>query len=50
MVRAIGFRAEPKRIHWAVVEGARRSPLLIAHDDAAAPVNLDEAPALCRQV
>jgi hypothetical protein len=46
MNRALGFRAEPKQIHWAIVEGARRAPIVIAYDSAAAPVNLDEAPAL----
>lgn len=46
MERVLGFRAEANKIHWAVVEGTRNSPILVAHDDAAAPVNLDEAPAL----
>jgi len=46
MDRALGFRAEPKQINWAIVEGTRSSPILVAHDVAAAPVNLDEAPAL----
>lgn len=46
MDRALGLRAEPKQIHWAVVEGTRNAPVLIAHDTAVAPVNLDEAPAL----
>jgi hypothetical protein len=44
--RILGFRAEARQIHWAVVEGTRNAPILVAHDDAAAPVNLDEAPAL----
>jgi hypothetical protein len=44
--RALGFRAEAKKIHWAVVEGTQNAPVLIAHDKAAAPVNLEEAPAL----
>jgi hypothetical protein len=46
MTRALGFRAEPSRIHWAVVEGSRQAPILLAHDRAAAPVDFDEAPAL----
>lgn len=46
MERSLGFRAEAKQIHWAVVEGTRHAPILIARDAAAAPVNLDEAPAL----
>jgi hypothetical protein len=44
--RALGFRAEAKQIHWAVVEGTRQGPILVAHSNAAAPVNLDDAPAL----
>jgi hypothetical protein len=46
MNRALGFRAEPKQIHWAIVEGTRSDPILVAYDRASAPVNLDEAPAL----
>jgi hypothetical protein len=44
--RALGFRAETHKIYWAVVEGTRKAPILVAHDNAAAPVNLAEAPAL----
>lgn len=43
---ALGFRAESSQIHWAIVEGTRPAPRLIAHDSAAAPVNLEEAAAL----
>ena len=46
MNRALGLRAEPKQIHWAIVEGTRTNPVVIARDRAAAPVNLDEGPAL----
>lgn len=46
MSRALGFRAGPNLIHWAIVEGTRPAPRLIAHDSAAAPVNLEEAAAL----
>lgn len=46
MERALGFRAETHKVYWAVVEGTRKAPILVAHDDAAAPVNLTEAPAL----
>jgi hypothetical protein len=46
MERILGFRAEAKKIHWAVVEGTRSIPILVDYDDAAAPVNLDDAPAL----
>jgi hypothetical protein len=44
--RVLGFRAEAKQIYWAVVEGTRNAPILVARDRAAAPVNLDEAPSL----
>jgi hypothetical protein len=44
--RALGFRAEARQIHWAVVEGTRQMPILVARDNAAAPVNLHEAAAL----
>jgi hypothetical protein len=44
--RALGFRAEAHKVYWAVVEGTRKAPILVANDSAAAPVNLDEAPAL----
>jgi hypothetical protein len=44
--RALGFRAEAHKVYWAVVEGTKTAPILIAHDSAAAPVNLTEAPAL----
>jgi len=44
--KALGFRAEAKQIHWAVVQGTQQNPIEIAHGSAAAPVNLDDAPAL----
>ncbi|MGD1211288.1 MAG: hypothetical protein ABR973_08040 [Candidatus Acidiferrales bacterium] len=46
MERVLGFRAEAKEVHWAVVEGTRNAPILVARDAAAAPVTLDDAPAL----
>jgi hypothetical protein len=46
MARILGFRAEAKQFYWALVEGTRREPILVAHDKAAAPVDLDEAAAL----
>lgn len=46
MERALGFRAEAHKICWAVVEGTKNAPVLVAHDSAAAPVNLEEAPSL----
>jgi hypothetical protein len=44
--RVLGFRAEANNIHWAIVEGTRSAPILVARDKAVAPVNLEEAPAL----
>jgi len=44
--RALGFRTDGKQLHWAIVEGTHDAPILVAHDKAAAPVSLDEAPAL----
>jgi len=46
MGRSLGFRAEAKQIHWAVVDGTRDAPILQAHDKAAAPVQASEATAL----
>ena len=46
MGRALGFRAEARQVYWAVVDGTRRSPILVGHDKFAAPVGLEEAPAL----
>lgn len=45
-MKVLGVRAEPAMLHWAVVEGTATAPILVAHDKAAAPVNLDEANAL----
>ena len=46
MKRALGFRTDGKQLHWAIVEGTQDAPILVAHEKAAAPINLDEAPAL----
>lgn len=46
MARVVGFRAEPRQFNWAVVEGTQHEPVLIDRGTAAAPVDLDEAPAL----
>src|SRR6266853_3731708 len=46
MAPCLGIRVEPSCIHWAVVEGRRDLPILIATDDATAPVQWDEAKAL----
>jgi hypothetical protein len=44
--RALGLRAAASEIYWAVVEGTESAPILVAHERVAAPVGLDEAPAL----
>jgi hypothetical protein len=36
-MRALGFRAEPERVSWAVVEGHLDAPVLVAADDFEAP-------------
>lgn len=46
MGRAIGFRAEADKVHWAVVEGTKHSPILLGKGVATAPVGLSEAAAL----
>jgi hypothetical protein len=43
---AIGFRAEPSALHWAVVEGTHRNPLLLAADTLKAPISFSEAASL----
>ena len=40
--RALGFRAKAQKLHRAVVEGTKAAPIPVAHDSAAAPVNLAE--------
>ena len=44
--RTIGLRAEPRVLHWAVVEGTQDQPVLIAHDKAETPAAYEEAAAL----
>jgi hypothetical protein len=44
--RALGLRAAASEVYWAVVEGTNSTPILVAHEKIAAPVDLDEAPAL----
>src|SRR5213594_1900643 len=46
MARVLGLRAEPRQFNWAVVEGTQQGAVLIAHETASAPINLDEAGAL----
>lgn len=40
-MRGIGLRAEKDRVHYAIVEGASASPVLIARDKIAAPLTFD---------
>lgn len=44
--RSLGLRAEPRVLHWAVVEGTQDEPVLTAHDKAEAPASFDEPAAL----
>ena len=45
-MRGIGFRVEPKAVHWSIVEGTKDEPLVIADDIIAAPKTYDEASSL----
>jgi hypothetical protein len=42
----LGIRAEPRAVHWAVVEGTQRAPIVKGHDRAAAPASYEEPAAL----
>jgi hypothetical protein len=46
VARVLGYRAEARQFHWAVVEGTRDHPILLEYAKAAAPVSLDEAASL----
>jgi hypothetical protein len=46
MSRALGVRAEPSAINWAIVEGDQDHPTLLCADDARAPATYDEARSL----
>jgi len=37
MVKSIGFRVEPKAIHYAVVKGTKQKPELLSYDTLSAP-------------
>lgn len=43
---ALGVRAEPRCLHWAIVEGTQAAPILKAHDKAEAPAAFAEPAAL----
>jgi len=45
-MKAIGFRAEPSVVSWAVVEGSTGEPILNGADKLKAPASFDEAAAL----
>jgi hypothetical protein len=40
---AIGFRAEKDTIHWAVVEGTKQQPIIVADDKFSAPLTYSDA-------
>lgn len=42
----LGVRAEPRTLHWAIVEGTQDAPILTANDKAEAPAAYDEPSAL----
>lgn len=44
--RAIGFRAEPSKFHWAAVGGTKNAPLRVETDYHAPAISDDEAQAL----
>lgn len=46
MAKAIGFRIEPKRVHYAVVEGRPEEPILLENDRIQAPKPYSQAEAL----
>jgi hypothetical protein len=43
---AIGFRAEPSVVNWAVVQGSSAEPVLLGADKLTAPASFDEGAAL----
>jgi hypothetical protein len=43
---AIGFRAEPSALNWAVVDGTQHQPRLLGADLLKAPISFEEAAAL----
>jgi len=42
-MRAIGFRAEPTVVHFAIVEGTRDRPVVLTRNKFAAPKTYDDA-------
>ncbi len=45
-MRAIGFRAEPAAVNWAVVEGSKDAPILLACEREVPPKTFDEVASL----
>lgn len=45
-MKAIGFRAEPAAVNWAVVEGSKEQPILLGSGKETAPTTFDEVAAL----
>ena len=45
-MKAIGFRVEPMRIHWAVVEGPNEPLVLVGHGELTPPKSYSEPKAL----
>ena len=45
-MKAIGFRVERKKLHWAVVSGSAEAPVLEDHGMDSAPTHYDEAATL----
>ena len=45
-MKALGLRAEPTLLHWAVVEGDASEPVLVAQDKAKPPADASEPEAL----
>jgi len=43
-MKAIGFRVEPKAVHWAVVTESDTAPILIGSGKFSAPKSYDEEP------
>jgi hypothetical protein len=45
-MKAIGFRAEKDTIHYAIVEGTKHEPVLVADDKIVAPLTYSDAQAM----
>ena len=45
-MRAIAIRAEKDTVHWAIVDGTSREPILFKHDKFSAPKTCKEPQAI----